>query len=309
MNLTNAHEDWFMHSVANPDQRVVSKDDGKILLNIGNAELTQYYIDSLIRQNEQGDYDGSFLDSSSPASLQYYLGKNYAEYSGTHAKDSYIKIYESYMQAVSNALKEKQFITFPNIGGQITGWDNTDYSKCTGAFSEGSLDWQRQYGISDYKLGMNNLLKLVNQDKYLICQTYLKSQEEYNWRMNILSNYLLIKGKHTYISYFADQPFEYYPEFDLDLGAPKKSAQKSIEELKIGQLYGREYAKGMVLVNPDEKKNGTFKIPSTKKAYLVVLKGGGDISTKGIMEGKIELKKVSGNLTLKPKSSAILIWK
>lgn len=308
-DFTDSYEDWFMHSAGNPKLRVVSKDDGKVLLNIANSQLRAYYIQSLLTQVQSGDYDGSFLDSSAPASLQCFLGKSYEEYSGTKAKDSYVGIYETYMQALSDALKTHKYVTFPNVGAQITGWDPTDYSKATGAFSEGSLDWQRNYGLSDYKLGMNNLLKLVHQDKYLICQTYLKNQEEYNWRMNIISNYLLIKGKYTYISYFADQPFEYYPEFDLDLGVAKKSAQKSIEELKVGQLYGREFAKGIVLVNPEEIKSNTYKIPSTKNAYLVLLKGGGDISAKGVMEGKVELKKVTGTLTLKPKSSAILIWK
>lgn len=309
LETVKKQEDWFMHAAKDPKVKVASPDDGKLLLDIGNSKLREYYLSSLQTQVEKGAYDGAFLDSSSPASLQYFLGDKYPEYAGTKVKTSgFIGTYETYMQTISNSMAKKGYPIFPNVGAQITSWDTTDYAKCTGAFSEGSLDWQRRYGASDFRLGMDNLLKLVNQDKYLICQTYLKDQEEYAWRMNILCNYLLIKGKHTYISYFADKPFEYYPEFDLDLGASLASAKKGIDDLKSGDLYVRPFEKGTVLVNPDLGKTFSYSLPSGRTAYLVSFEGGGDILKDGRMEGSLKKTPVTGSVMLKPVSSAIVVY-
>jgi hypothetical protein len=64
----NAHESWFWHN--REHQRVTSSHDGKLLMNVSDAGFREHWRDSLLRQVEDGDYDGVFLDSASPALLQ-----------------------------------------------------------------------------------------------------------------------------------------------------------------------------------------------------------------------------------------------
>ncbi len=42
--------------------------------------------------------------------------------------------------------------------------------------------------------------------------------------MFYLGCYLLVKNRHSYVTYFVDDPFTWFPEYELDLGAPTSSA-------------------------------------------------------------------------------------
>ena len=54
----------------------------------------------------------------------------------------------------------------------------------------------------------------------MILQNYLGAPSDVATRMYYLGNYLLVKGHHTYLDYFAAGPLEWYPEWAIDLGAP-----------------------------------------------------------------------------------------
>src|SRR5215208_4360616 len=68
-SLVDPHESWFWH---NPDgKRVASSQDRKLLMNVADPGFRAYWRESIARQVAAGDYDAVFLDSASPALLQW----------------------------------------------------------------------------------------------------------------------------------------------------------------------------------------------------------------------------------------------
>ncbi len=71
---------------------------------------------------------------------------------------------------------------------------------------------------------MNQLLGLAAKHKIVIAQNYLGASTDVATRLYYLANYLLMRGDRSYLDYFASGPLEWYPEWDVDLGAPLTTA-------------------------------------------------------------------------------------
>ncbi len=85
----------------------------------------------------------------------------------------------------------------------MTGRDITDYSGTDGIMVEGFGRWTDGGYFSvqdeDWQLQMDRILGMVNMDKIVILQQYVKEEDKRD-RMFLLGNYLLTKGHHTYIN-------------------------------------------------------------------------------------------------------------
>ena len=251
----NAHESWFWH---NPQgQRVTSKQDGKFrIMNISDPGFRAYWRDSLIAQVRDGDYDGIFLDSASPALLQWearapedprLLGRGvrtntFRELGGK----SWIAAWQEWIADLNGALAAKGIPLIPNVGTLTTTWDNSDYSLTEGVFCEGFLD--PKFAMADWEAAIDQTLSLVARNKIVILQNYLRSADNLSKRGYLLANYLLVKGTRTYLAYFASR-LDWYPEWELDFGPAQKTAARASDLLWNG-VYRRDFAKGVVLVNP-----------------------------------------------------------
>src|SRR5262249_54020416 len=139
----------------------------------------------------------------------------------------------------------------------------------------------------DWKAAMNQTLSLVRKNKIVILQNYLKSPGDLAKRRYLLASYLLAKGSKTYVAYFATR-LDWYPEWELDLGTAQKTAAK-IDELSWQGVYRRDFAKGLVLVNPGARDvrvdlGGTFK--------RVLPEGGGRVAEDGTVSGTIATSNV-----------------
>jgi hypothetical protein len=154
---------------------------------------------------------------------------------------------------------------------------------------------------------MNRLLTMINADRIVICQTYLSSETDYQWRMYDIANYLLLRGNYTYICYFAGKPFEYYPEFDIDLGAPLNSAGTSINNLLSSNLYIRSFEKGKVIVNSNDTTSYNYSIPTDATYTRAVLNGGGTIADNGTINGSVTYQSVSGTVSIPPHTAMIIL--
>ncbi len=104
-----------------------------------------------------------------------------------------------------------------------------------------------------------------------------------------LGNYLLVKGHHTYLDYFAAGPLEWYPEWAIDLGAPTTAAT-DVTALASGGVYRRDFANGSVLVNPTSSAvnvslGGTYN--------QVVPSGGGAVDANGDTPGTLSMQSVT----------------
>ena len=56
------------------------------------------------------------------------------------------------------------------------------------------------------------------------------------------------------VDYFSAGPLEWYPEWDVDLGAPTTAPTTDVASLLSGGVYRRDFQKGSVLVNPSSAR-------------------------------------------------------
>jgi hypothetical protein len=303
-----AHEDWFWHNRSS--QRVASNQDAKLLMNISNPGFQAYWRDSVIEQAQAGDYDGVFFDSASPALLQWEArapvdsrllrtGVRDTSFSELGNK-SWIVAWQDWITRLDAALAAKGIALIPNVGALATTWDNTDYSRSAGIFSEGFCD--PGLTTTDWKNAVNATLALVKQNKIVILQNYLSSHADLAKRRYLLGSYLLVRGSRTYLFYFASGIFSWYPEWDLDLGAPQTTAT-FVDDLLWHGIYRRDFANGVVLLNPT-----TSRVQVNLGATLkrVEPQGGGAVPASGAEPGSINASSVT-SIELPPKTAEIFL--
>jgi hypothetical protein len=305
------HEDWFWHNAS--DQRVTSSVDQKLLMNVSVPDFQQYWEQSLEDQVTAGEYDGIFFDSASPALLQGECGGSGAgqdpRLAGTQAKSlvladlgnaTWIDAWQAWMQKLNGDLAAKGIPLIPNTSAFTTTWDTTNYALTAGIFDEGFAG--TDFALADWVASTNELLALAAADKIMILQNYLQSTDDVTTRMYYLANYLLVKGRHTYLEYFASGPLEWYPEWKIDLGAPIAAAT-NVSSLLQGGVYRRDFAKGTVLVNPGAAVvtvtlGGTYQ--------RVVPSGGGAVDTSAAEPGSLTMQPVT-SIDVQPASAEILL--
>ena len=303
----NAHESWFWH---NPQgQRVTSKQDGKFLMNISDPGFRTYWRDSLIAQVRRGDYDGIFLDSASPALLQWearapadprLLGKGVRENTFPElGGKNWIAAWQEWIADLNRALAGQGIPLIPNVGALTTSWDNSDYSLTEGVFCEGFLD--PTFAKDDWDAAIDQTLSLVARNKIVILQNYLRSANNLSKRRYLLANYLLVKGTRTYLAYFASG-LDWYPEWELDFGPAQKNAARASDLLWNG-VYRRDFTKGVVLVNPGTTP---VRIALEQPLKRVEPQGGGAVASGGTVTGRLATTTVT-TLTLGPTSAEILL--
>jgi hypothetical protein len=300
------HEDWFWHDGSSA--RVPSTADGKLLMNVSVAGFQDYWATSLADQVKAGDYDGIFLDSASPALLQGETKD--ARLAATAVKTTtftelggktWIKAWEAWIGKLDATLAAKGIPLIPNTGAFITSWDDTDYSLTAGIFSEGFA--APSFSTADWKASTNELLMLARKDKIMILQNYLASVGDLATRRYYLANYLLVKEKHCYLDYFAGNTLQWFPEWGVDLGAATTSAKTSVDDLLVSGVYRREFAKGIVLLNPTTAPV-TVTLGATLKRVEPV--GGGDVDATGATPGSVTTSSVT-SIVVPAKGGEILL--
>jgi hypothetical protein len=302
------NESWFWHNQAG--QRVAAVDDGKLLMNIGDSGFASYWKSSILAQIAAGDYDGLFADSAGPDLLQWEA-QSPAEprLTGTGARDTaitelggqtYIEAWQAFMTDFNAALGAAGVALIPNTGSFTTSWDTTDYSLTAGVFVEGFAD--PTFAPADWQRSMNQILALAGKHKIVIAQNYLADPSSVDVRLYYLANYLLMRGDRSYLDYFAAGPLEWYPEWDVDLGAPVKTGA-TVADLAVGGAYEREFANGWAAVNPTASAL-TLTFPSG--ARLVMPQGGGAIGASGAEPGTLAYGSAA-SVTLQPATAAIVL--
>ena len=303
------HEAWFWHNAAG--MRVAAIDDGKLLMNLGSQEMIDYWKQTFIAQAKASDADGVFADSAGPDLLQWEAQlPPEPRLAATGARDTAIPelggrttivAWQDFMKQMDAALAAEGLALLPNTGSFTTSWDTTDYALTAGAFIEGFAD--PTFALADWQRSTNKVLDLVAKHKIVIAQNYLKATADVATRVYYLANYLLVRGERTYLDYFAGGPLEWYPEWDVDLGAPAKSAATVADLLMASGAYQREFAKGWAVVNPGDAPV-TVTFPAGSKQ--IVAQGGGAIDAAGTAAGSTTTTPVT-SLTLAAHSAAIVL--
>ena len=313
LSTVTPNETWFWHDATDTTSTGrVTAPDGKFLMNVSVPGFADYWVSSLEQQVADGQYDAVMFDSASPSLLQGWCGGSGASQdprlAGTAAASTsfpelgnatWIDAWQTWITALSGALAAKGIPLIPNDGAFITGWDKTNYALTAGVFSEGFGD--PTFAESDWQSATNELLSLAAADKLMILQNYLTASTDTATRLYYLANYLLVKGHHTYLDYFASGPLEWYPEWTVDLGAPTTAATTNVSDLLVGGVYQRSFQKGTVLVNPS-----SAPVTVTITGQQVVPSGGGAVDASGDEPGTVTTTAVT-SVTLAATSAAIVL--
>jgi hypothetical protein len=301
------HESWFWHTAGGA--RVPSSADGKLLMNVSDPDFAAYWAQSIAGQVAAGEYDGVFLDSASPALLQGECGAADPRLAGTAVRTqafselgglTWIAAWERWIGALDAELASANAPLIPNTSAFVTTWDDTDYTRTAGIFVEGFGD--PGFSATDWKASTDQILTIANAGKIVILQNYLASTGDLARRLYYLANYLLVKGSRTYLFYFADTTLEWYPEWQLDLGAASNQPT-SVDALAWQGIYRRDFAKGVVLLNPGPAQ---ASVPLETQMRRVDPQGGGAVPSDGSTPGTLATTAVT-SVTLGAASGLVLL--
>ena len=234
-------EDWFFHWPESSSTRVLNCDWGWYLMELDHGDWRNYWHGEVVRQIEVNDNDGVFMDS---LSVPNYLGADHydpvlpwVDAGLESAWSSRIEEWLVWLQAQEVG----RYHLVPNVGQWITSRETTSYLPADGVMVEGfALEGSASpYPLGDWQLQMNRVLEMVHANKALLLQSYAVS--EASSRMFTLGSYLLVKGDRTYLNLEIDYEPEWWPEYDVPIGAPTEGAGSDIDDLWDGasQVYRR----------------------------------------------------------------------
>ena len=284
-----ASEDWYVHD-AKTGSRLVNKDWGWFLMGIGKQSYRISLANSVKNSLANNPvFDGVFLDDvwGSVSSDRFYR-------EGT--KETGV-----IPQPVINSWRENMKLLLSEIKTAIgnklliinTGAYNTDYL----ALSDGQMyeafchaNWQ-PFGeyYSNWSQVLDKMIEGSKLGKIYLAQSgiidgatdsQIKNTQRYCFAMFLLGanerSFFYFKPSMKY------QGVTYFPEWDIDLGAPIKNYQT-----RAGTpLFEREYSKGLVLINPSSE---SVQVNFGTK-YMTLIGVILDTITLGSHEGEILLK-------------------
>ncbi len=305
----NVRESWFAHWPEPSSTRVLNCDWGWYLMNLDDSAFRAYWQAQVLRQVQIHDNDGLFMDS---LSVPNYLGADHwrpvlpdVDASFENAWAARIARWLSWLQTQPIG----RYYIVPNVGSWITTRDPTDYSAADGVMVEGfALEADASpHAYDDWVLEMNRILGLVSRGKAILTQTYVGGAQE---RMFALGSYLLVKGSRTYLNIEISDIPEWWPEYDIPIGAPAESAGSDIARLydAANGVYRRRFDNGMVLVNPTNPWDGTGVTRTVRLGatyYQAMPQGGGEVPESGISDASVSYQAVT-QVTLPPYTAVVL---
>jgi len=137
--------------------------------------------------------------------------------------------------------------------------------------------------------------------KIVIEQNYLSGTSDVQRRLYYLANYLLVKGKRTYLFYFADSTLEWYPEWEIDLGAPV-AAPSNVDALAWQGVTAETSPKAACWSTPH-----LGRLAHAGRAMQQIdPQGGGAVSADGAVTATVATTSVT-SFSLAPGSGAVLL--
>ena len=303
-------ENWFYHWPERSSTRVMFCDWGWYLIELNEGGWRTYWQAEVLRQVQANDNDGLFMDS---LNVPNYIG---AQSFQPNLPDQDAAFESAWSGRIRNWLAWLQtqpigrYYLVPNVGSWINSRDATDYGAADGVMIEGfALEADASpHGYEDWQLEVNRALGLIAQGKAILAQSYAAGSQE---RMYALGCYLLIKGNRTYLNIDIGEQPEWWPEYDIPIGAPTEGAGATIAGLydAANQVYRRRFDNGFVLVNPTNPWDGsgvTRTVSLRGTYYLAQTSGGGDVPESGDPTGAVSYSPVT-QVTLPPYTAAVLL--
>src|SRR6516165_2477153 len=130
---------------------------------------------------------------------------------------------------------------------------------------------------------MNRGLNLTDNGKIVIIQPYPSAdpstaagQQQVDF---FLGTYLLLKGDQTYLNIDYGGGVQYYPQYQLNLGAATTPLASDVSAYLWNGVYRRDFQNGFVLVNPGTT---TYALNLGGTYQLVTGSGGGTLTDSGL---------------------------
>ncbi len=304
------NESWLYHWPEASDTRVLNCDWGWHLAELDNPGWRTWWQEQVLGQLRANEDDGLFMDS---LSVPNYLG---ADRYLPALPDVDVTFENDWAGRIERWLAWLQtqpvgdYYLVPNVGSWITTRDPTDYGSVDGVMIEGfAIEANGSpYSLADWQLQMNRALELIVKHKTVIGQSYVTAERE---RLFALGSYLLIKGRHTFLNTETDMEPEWWPEYDIPIGAPTQDAGSDIGNLYVPArgVYQRPFDNGLVLVNPTNPWDGsgaTVSVALGDTYYRAQPTGGGRVPPDGIPTGSLDYTPCT-SVTLPPYSAAVLL--
>ncbi len=290
-------ESWFYHY---DGERLYWCAWGWYMMNTDHPGWRQWWLDGVLREMQIGQYDGLFADS---VTVPNYLGSD----DWRPALPPYDEAFEAQWTRRINAWMDwanaalgSEYALIVNAGPLVVSRETTDYSRADGVMVEGFAGWgeYERFELGDWELQMNRIQRLVEQGRVVILQSTIAEPEERLWT---LANYLLVKGDRTYINLEVSQNVEWFPEYDIPIGAPLGSMAAA------DSLYARDFEGGRVLVNPDPAGRPIAFSLDAPMHRITGATGGGDVpEDAGIADWGVTTTEVI-EVTVAPGQAAILL--
>ena len=277
---------------------------GWYLMDLDDPGYRSWWAGEVAGQLQRNDDDGVFLDS---LSVPNYLGADLfspalAAYDPTFeaAWAGRIRRWLEWMQTTAVG----GYHVVPNVGAWITTRDPTDYSGVDGVMVEGFAQWgdDSPFDPSDWALQVDRVLRLVRSGKAVLAQSYASGTRG---RLFALGTYLLVKGSRAFLNSELDLEPEWWPEYDVPIGAPLTGPAASAAAMYDAGagVYRRAFDNGEVLVNPS---GTTREVALGRTRRLLEVSGGGTLPASGVPTGTLSYRLVT-HVTLPPQSGAVLL--
>ena len=197
-----------------------------------------------------------------------------------------------------------------NCDQMITGWYDDAYMDSTdGGMVEGFFTYGNRLTGSDWQLSASRILKYMTgagKNKVMLAQCS-PGETDLLQRRWCIANYLLIKNKYSYYNNAYGSASNWWPEYEINLGN-FSSQPAGLSDLLVSgttSLYKRDYAAGLVLVNPGAAAQNFTLIGNYQP---ITFSGGGNVNN-GIVPPSSLLTygtAVSGAVTVNPGEALIL---
>lgn len=301
--------DWFAYqdysgepqSASDLTSGLVGNSTGWVQADISNPAWQQYTLNQVLQNIAATGSNGWFADSFTYGiGGAGYDGTIPTRYQGTNAANpadwpsgiDWTTQLANWAQTIEtafaqyNAANGTDYMFIPNLDARVTSWEPNWYDNSNGtpfidgAFLEGFGEWT---DTPDWISSMNQGLNLTDNGKIVIMQPYPSDdpstpagQQEVNF---YLGTYLLLKGDQSYLNIQYGSGANYYPEYQLNLGAATTPLQSNVSGYLWDGVYRRDFQNGFVLVNPGSSTY-TLNLGGTYKE--VIASGGGVLTDSDI---------------------------
>jgi Hypothetical glycosyl hydrolase family 15 len=273
----------------------VRQSSGWYLMDPDNASWRAYWAAQVRRQVATTHADGVFMDSTSVPND--FGATTYTPQLPAYDppwEEQWSRMIERWLAYTQRHVGKPIIV---NAGSWVTSRERTDYSSAAGVMVEGFATGLAE---DDWRLELTRALGLIRKGRVVICQSY-PDVGDVQARMFDLASYLLIKGGHTYVNFGEGIQVSWFPEYEIDLGAPADPAGLRQDQ----GVFVRHYAKGLVLANPGDATM-RYALPGTMQ--LVTPVGGGAVPSSGELPASWTLQTTPvTTVTLGPRQGAVLL--